>query len=97
LYFDNAETRSLYNRIFKVLGFVGYNIEKDKYGVELGGSVGILGYDGRFIDVQVDFLTIKFFFIYEDGKLKIDPGFGLIDFGISIDIAAIIDYLKGKG
>ena len=56
-----------------------------------------LGYDGRFIDVQVDFLTAKFFFKYEDGKLKIDPGFGLVDFGISIDIAAIIEYLKGNG
>jgi len=45
--------------------------------------------------VQVDFLTAKFFFIYEDRKLKIDPGFGWVDFGISIDIAAIIEYLKG--
>ena len=52
---------------------------------------------GRFIYVQVNFLTAKFFFIYEDGKLKIDSGFGWVDFGISIDIAAIIDYLKGNG
>ena len=30
-------------------------------------------------------------------SLKIDPGFGWVDFGISIDIAAIIEYLKGNG
>ena len=97
LYFDNGEQHSIYNASLNLSVYAGLNFEKNKYGVELGGSVGRLGYDGRFIDVQVDFLTAKFFFIYEDGKLKIDPGFGWVDFGISIDIAAIIEYLKGNG
>ena len=97
LYFDNDEQHSIYNASLNLSVYAGFNFEKNKYGVELGGSVGRLGYDGRFIDVQVDFLTAKFFFIYEDGKLKIDPGFGWVDFGISIDIAAIIEYLKGNG
>ena len=60
-------------------------------------SVLSIGYDGRFIGAQVDFLTAKFFFTYKNGELKIDPGFGLVDFGISINIVAIIDYLKGNG
>lgn len=46
--------------------------------------------------MQVDFLTAKFLFIYEDGKLKMDQGFGLGDFEISINIAAIIEYFKGN-
>ena len=97
LYFDNDERHSIYNASLNLSVYAGFNFEKNKYGVELGGSVGRLGYDGRFIDVQVDFLTAKFFFIYEDGKIKIDPGFGWVDFRISIDIAAIIEYLKGNG
>ena len=97
LYFDNDEQHSIYNASLNLSVYAGFNFKKKKYGVELGGSVGRLGYDGRFIDVQVDFLTAKFFFTYEDGKLKIDPGFGWVDFGISIDIAAIIEYLKGNG
>ena len=97
LYFDHYEKHSLYIAGGNIDIYAGFSFEKKKYGVELGGSVGRLGYDGRFIDVQVDFLTAKFFFIYEDGKLKIDPGFGWVDFGISIDIGAIIEYLKGNG
>ena len=97
LYCDNDEQHSIYNASLNLSVYAGFNFEKNKYGVELGGSVGRLGYDGRFIDVQVDFLTAKFFFIYGDGKLKIDLGFGWVDFGISIDIVAIIEYLKGNG
>lgn len=97
LYFDNNKQYSIYNGSLNISTYAGLNFEKNKYGVELGGSVGRIGYDGKFIDVQVDFLTAKFFFIYENGKLKIDPGFGWVDFGISVDIAAIIEYLKGNG
>ena len=96
LYFDNDKQHSIYRASLNLSVYAGFNFKKDKYGVELGGSVGRLGYDGRFIDVYIDILTMKFFLIYEDGKLKIDPGFGLVDFGISIDVAAIIEYLKGN-
>ena len=97
MYFDNNKEHSIYNGSLNLSLYAGFNFEKKKYGIELGGSVGRLGYDGKFIDVQVDFLTAKFFFIYEKGNLKIDPGFGWIDFGISMDIPAIIKYLEGKG
>ena len=76
---------------------MGFNFKKRKFGVEIGGSVGRIGYDGNLVDIQIDFLTAKFFCIYENGKLKIDPGFGWVDFGVSIDISVTIEYLKGNG
>ena len=46
----------------------------------------MLGYDGKFIDIQVDFLTAKFFCIYDKGKIKFDYRFNWFDVGMSIDI-----------
>ena len=97
LFFDHNEQHSVYNGSLNICIYVGANFEKMKFGVELGGSVGRLGYDGKFIDIQVDFLTAKFFCIYENGRIKIDPGFGFVDFGISVDIVAVIKYLTGNG
>ena len=94
LYFDNNKQHSVYNASINISMYAGVDFEKRKFGVEFGGSLGQLGYDGIFFDVYVDFLTAKFFCIYEEGKLKIDPGFGWIDFGFSIDIEAIIRFLK---
>ncbi|MBO5285851.1 MAG: hypothetical protein J6B16_03025 [Clostridia bacterium] len=96
LYFDEAETNSLYFSAGNIGVYAGINYKKG-IGIEANASVLSIGYDGRFIGVQVDFLTAKFFFTYKNGELKIDPGFGLVDFGISINIVAIIDYLKGNG
>ena len=45
--------------------------------------------------MQVDFLTAKFFVFYENGKIKPDLGFGFVDVGISINIVAILEYLRG--
>jgi RHS repeat-associated protein len=95
LYFDNNEHHSVYNASINISMYAGVDFEELKFGVEFGGSIGQIGYDGIFIDVYIDFLTAKFFCIYKNGKLKIDPGFGFVDFGVSIDIEAIIKLLKG--
>ena len=73
-------------------------ISTDTYGYSSGqwGDLRV-GYDGRIIDVQIDLLTAKFFCIYDNGRFKPDPGFGLVDLGFSIDIVAIIEILKGNG
>ena len=95
LYFDKDEQYSVYCAFINLSIYAGGNWEKKKLGVEVGGSVGRLGYDGEIIDIQLDFLTAKFFCIYEDGKIKCDPGYGWVDFGFSVNIAAIMEYLWG--
>ena len=95
LFFDNNEQHSIYNGSLNISLYAGVNLKEKKYGAEIGGSVGRLGYDGKFIDIQVDFLTAKFFCIYDKGKFKFDYGLNWFDVGMSIDIAAIIESWKG--
>ena len=47
---------------------------------------------GRYVDVQVDFLTAKFF--WSNNYKTPDFGFGWWDVGISIDFVAIVEYFK---
>ncbi len=95
-YLDQEKETFVYRSDVNISLYAGANWEKHKYGVTIGGSLGKIGYDGRFVDITIDFITAKFFASFEDGKLKIDPGFGWIDFGISIDLSEIIRLLRGE-
>ena len=63
-----------------------------KFGVKLGWSLASVGFDGKFIDVSVDFVGWGYFFYFDKGKLivKVDP---IVTPGltISIDFGAIIE------
>ena len=73
--------------------FMGFDLKKEKFGFFLGGSIGRLAIETRYIELTVDFLTAKFFIGETESGWTIDPGFGVVDFGVSIKLAQIFDDL----
>ena len=73
--------------------FMGFDLKKEKFGFFLGGSIGRLAIETRYIELTVDFLTAKFFIGETESGWTIDPGFGVVDFGVSIKFAQIFDDL----
>lgn len=66
---------------------------KEKLGFFLGGSIGRLAIETRYIELTVDLLTAKFYIGEKESGWTIDPGFGVVDFGVSIKFAQIFDDL----
>ena len=92
MHLDDRQNEKIYAAGGNVDLFAGYNRSKQKYGIELGGSVGKFAYEGKYGSISVDFLTAKLYFSYTDGKLKPDIGFGLFDICVTIDFKAIFGY-----
>ena len=96
LFFDEAENHSLYIALVNASTFVGFNVEKDKYGIFADANVLSAGYDGRYIDAGISFVGVGFVFGFENKKFrfKIDPP-GFFGFEIAIDFGQILKDLFG--
>ena len=95
-YFDTAENHSLYASTGNVSLFVGYNVEKEKYGVFMDTNVLSVGYDGRYIDAGISVVGVGLIVGLKNKKLRIkcDPP-GCFGFDVSIDIGQIIKDVFG--
>ena len=63
-----------------------------------GGNISTyleIGYDGRIIDANVEFLTIGVTLMYEDGTFEFGVGAGLVGYSVTIDIDEIIKIIFG--
>ena len=96
LYFDETENHSVYIGIGNVSAFIGYNVEKKKYGVFADANVLSIGYDGRYIDAGISVVGVGVIIGWENGKIriKIDPP-GWLGFDISIDVGQILQDIFG--
>ena len=96
LYFNEAENHSIYIGVGNASAFIGYNVEKRKFGVFADAYLFSVGYDGRYVDAGISLVGIGFIFGLENKKLRIKldpPGTPGID--ISIDIGQIIKDVFG--
>ena len=96
LYFDEAESHSIYIGVGNVSAFIGYNVKEDKYGVYADANVLSIGYDGRYIDAGISAAGVGFILGWEDGRIriKIDPP-GWFGLDISIDFGQILKDIFG--
>lgn len=96
LYFDIAENHSLYMGIGNVSAFIGYNVEKNKYGAFADVNVLSIGYDGIYIDAGVSVVGVGVILGWEGTKFrfKIDPP-GWFGFELSIDFGQILKDIFG--
>ena len=96
LYFDEAETRSLYITIGNISAFVGCDVEKGKYGVFADAYVFDIGYDGKYFDASVSVAGVGFILAWENGsfRAKFDPP-GWFGVDISVNFGQILEDLFG--
>ena len=94
--FDSPLKSTFYNSSGNIDMYIGNTYAQNgRGGIILSASLGRLAYENDIFEIRLDFLTAKFNFGIENGKLTIDPGFGIVDFGFSINIFKIIKYLLG--
>ena len=93
LYFDHNENHSLYIAGGNISTYLG--IGSEGVGLDLGANVLEIGYDGRIIDANVEFLTIGLSFMYKDGTFELGVGAGWFGYSVKIDIDEIIKIFFG--
>ena len=93
LYFDHNENHSLYIAGGNISTYLG--IGSDGVGLDLGANVLEIGYDGRIIDANVEFLTADLTFMYKDGTFEFGVGAGWFGYSVTIDIDEIIKIIFG--
>ena len=93
LYFDYKENHSLYIAGGNISTYLGFGSEG--VGLDLGANVLEIGYDGRIIDANVEFLTIGLTFMYKEGTFELGVGAGWFGYSLKIDIDEIIKIFFG--
>ena len=91
---DDFGQRSFYISIGNLSTYAGINYKKG-IGIDLGGSVFELGFEGKFINVGFSIFTVGVSYMYKDGEFKWSEGLGLGGFSISIDFVKLYNYFFG--
>ena len=94
-YLSKDKDRAFYVSTGALGTYAGAHLEKG-LGVEAGVSAVSLGYDGRFIDFNVDFLSLGATYMYNNGKFKGGISSGYIGFGVAVDIPELIRLIWGR-
>lgn len=63
--------------------------------MDIGTNVLEIGYDGRIIDANVEFLTAGITFMYKDGTFEFGIDAGWFEYSVTIDIDEIIKVIFG--
>ena len=102
LYFDNNENHSLYVSQGNIGVFAGLVFPKDsskdnkvRLGFDASANVIEIGYDGRIIDASVSGLSIGATYLLKNGKFKLEHGYGLWGWSVSIDFVELFKLLFG--
>ena len=88
LYLDHNENHSLYIAGGNISTYLG--IGSDGVGLDVGANVLEIGYDGRIIDANVEFLTVGLTLMYKDGIFEFGIGAGWVGYSVTIDIDEIL-------
>lgn len=94
LVLDEEQVRSLYFSFGNLGAFVGTHIDKGLGGFN-SANVAAIGYDGKYIDIELSLLTANVGVAFKDGEFKSGGSFGWFGFSIGVDIKAILEKLFG--
>ena len=101
-YFDNQENHSIYFSLGNISLFAGFVFPKDsskdnktRLGFDSSANVIEIGYDGRIIDASVSGLSIGATYLFKNGKFKLEYGYGLWGWSVSIDFVELFKLLFG--
>ncbi len=94
LVLDEEKVRSLYFSFGNLGAFAGTHIDKG-LGVFNSANVAAIGYDGKYIDIELSLLTANVGVAFKDGEFKSGGSFGWFGFSIGVDINAILEKLFG--
>ena len=71
--------------------------QKEGIGIAAGASVLEIGYESRYIDVNIEVLTIGITYMYKDGKFELGHGSGWFGWSFSIDLVELYKLLYEGG